>query len=135
MREELWLFLTAESAVIGRAHTWGGGRMRIAVLILIAALLCPGLTYAKVQLPHRGQCRKLTKQMEQYAERASMASRRGDSLWRQSSQAHITRLEARRDRLCPDIRDSRVQKAWNEAKQIVLAVAKTAITYFTMGAY
>ena len=113
--------------------------MRIALWFLIAALAAPGLAQAKVEpykhLPYRGECRKLTRQMAQFAERVDQASGRGDRAWRESSRLHIARLEARRDRLCPDIKASRVQKAWNQAKQIVLAAAKTAITYFTFGAY
>jgi hypothetical protein len=110
--------------------------MRLAKIILIAALLIPGLAQAEAKLSHRGECRKLTKQIARYEGVVDQARSRGNQLWKKSTQMQIERLASRRDRLCPDMdRANPARRAYRQAQEIVKMAAKTAIKYFTFGTF
>jgi hypothetical protein len=81
--------------------------------------------------PHDGECRRLTRVMAVYADKADLARQRGDELWEESSIQQITRLAERRARLCPAIYAEK--PIGQELAKMLRDAAKIAFKLFTMG--
>ena len=108
--------------------------MRFIVIASALALLIAS-SAAAVQLPNRGQCRRLTNQIETHSQTVAMAERRGNALWARATQAQIDRLDQRRMKLCPDLYSPSARaQALAEMKRIAKAAAQAAVSFFTMGA-
>jgi hypothetical protein len=84
------------------------------------------------QRAHRGECRKLTKQIARYERDAKWAEERGNELWELSSQERVYRLAAERQRLCPSKRGPSSEELL--AKAAVVA-ARLALKAYSAGAF
>ena len=76
----------------------------IASLCLLLAVPTVSLLAAPAgarQTAHRGECRKLTKQIGRYVGDLEMAKERDNQLWEHENLRQIDRLAGRRARLCP----------------------------------
>ncbi len=115
-----------------------GREMRLIILLIAISLATPGSAIA-AQKSNRGQCRRLAKQMSQHAVSMEAALEQGNRLWARSLDEQMGRMASRQNRLCPDLAPSRARmaarKAYEETKQFFAAAGKTALSYFTFGAY
>jgi hypothetical protein len=84
------------------------------------------------QRAHRGECKKLTKQIARYERDAKWAEERGNELWELSSQERVYRLAAERQRLCPSKRGPTSEELL--AKAAVVA-ARLALKAYSAGAF
>ena len=88
---------------------------------------------------YRGECRRLTKQIEHYKGTIlPMAIERGNAAWEHSIDEQVQRLWHRRADLCPAYGAERTMmaRAADQARRInelVAAAGRAAITYFTGG--
>lgn len=108
--------------------------MRTAAAIASAALLALALAVPAGSYPHRGECHKLTQQMARYERDFGWAEERGNALWAQSNLRQIERLEDRRDRLCPHLREASLgEKVGSFLVDALTLAGKAAKTAFTLG--
>jgi hypothetical protein len=108
--------------------------MRIIIFVLALALLVVSSASA-LQKTNRGQCRKLGKQLEQHAASVDVAANRGNTLWAESTLQYMGQLDARRQRLCPDLYpEGNAAKAMAEMRRMLATAGKLALKFFTMGA-
>jgi len=110
----------------------------VAALALAFVAAAP-LPAAAQQDDFHAHCRTLTKQIAHFEDVASMARQRNDDLWEASTEAHIARLEDRRERLCPEYRQRQLAIAdaqfWSDMYQLMKIGAQGALRYLTFGAY
>jgi hypothetical protein len=117
---------------------------RIVVVCAFLLLLAPGAARAQFgakqevyQVPpgmvgrHNGECKRITRQIQHYAEVADMAKERGDESWEQGTLDHIVRLSERRAQLCPTLYAQK--PIGEELAKILKGAAKIAMKLFTMG--
>ena len=78
---------------------------------------------------NKAKCRRLARQIVQYANVAAEANDSGDERWEQSSVAHVDRLEERWNALCAKEDDS-FARMLNRALTLG---TQLAIKYFSMG--
>jgi hypothetical protein len=83
------------------------------------------------QKAHRGECRKLTKQIARYDRDAGWAKERGNELWEYSSRERLYRLAAEREKLCPSVKGPTTEELLADA---ALMAAKLAAAAYTQGA-
>ncbi|MCP5042940.1 MAG: hypothetical protein GY944_18090 [bacterium] len=108
--------------------------MRLAVLVISLALVV-STSAAAVQKPNRGQCRRIAKQLDNHAVSVDRAKARGNALWARASLEQMARLEARRERLCPDLYPQGTRaKAMLEMAEFLKTAGKTALSVLTFGA-
>jgi hypothetical protein len=82
------------------------------------------------------QCRRLTRQIDQYKGVAEMAANRGDRLWLKGTLNHVQRLSDRRIKQCPQFdqpSQAEVMAQW--LKETAHIAAKGFIRYMTFGIY
>ncbi len=120
-------------------------QLRSTVLILVVSTwMIAGVGYASspeagAQGNYRGQCRRLTKQINHFEGTVlPRAIKQGNRGWEKNASAHIERLWHRRADLCPAYGAERtlLRKAADDArkvKQLVVAAGKAAATYFSGG--
>jgi hypothetical protein len=84
------------------------------------------------QRVHRGECKRLTKQIARYERDADWAEERGNELWELSSEERVYRLAAERQRLCPSKKGPSTEELL--AKAAVVA-ARLALKAYTHGAF
>jgi hypothetical protein len=115
-----------------------GREMRLTVLLIAILLASSGPALASNK-SNRGQCRKLTKQMSVHAASMDAARAQRNVLWARSLDEQMMRMAQRRDRLCPDIAEDQAYQVlierYEQTKQFLAAAGKTALSYFTFGAY
>jgi len=85
------------------------------------------------QMPHRGDCIRLTKQLLRYAGDVEMARARENALWEEATKQHMSRLALRRAELCPSI-VAKEDPFWRDLGRILGVAAVAAVKYFTWGA-
>lgn len=108
--------------------------MRLILIATALAFLVSTSAFA-TQLPNRGQCKRLTKQIDNHAMSVRRAEGRGNALWARATLQQIERLDQRRERLCPDLYGpSQSELAMEELKRLAKMAAKGAVSFFTMGA-
>ena len=119
---------------------------RIAPAVLLAFVVSlPGASTASTPEAserghYRGQCRRLTKQIDHFEESVlPMAIERGNRAWEQATNEQIERLWHRRADLCPEYGAERtmLRKAADNMRKfnkLVAAAGRAALTYFTGGA-
>ncbi len=115
--------------------------MRIAKPLVLAGALVmvlgvvPGAPADAQQMPHRAQCHKLTQQIARYERDVQWAQQRDNALWEESTLAHIDRLAARRERLCPGVytKPNPLVVAGRVMGELVNTAAKLARSYFLRG--
>ena len=108
--------------------------MRLIIIATALALLVATSSFA-TQLPNRGQCKRITKQIDTHSMTVRRAQSQGNALWARATMAQIERLDRRRARLCPDMYGpSQAELAMAELKKLAKMAAKGAVTFFTMGA-
>lgn len=109
------------------------------VLLLIAILLASSGPALAVQKSNRGQCKRLTKQMSVHAVSMDRARAQKNVLWARSLDEQMGRMMHRRNRLCPDLEESRALRAairsYEQTKKFIAEAGKLALRYFTFGAY
>lgn len=111
----------------------------LVVLLFVASLAAPaaGQTVEQsfpMQMPHRAECIKLTKQLIRYAGDVERARERGNELWEEATMQHIGRLTVRRQELCPQI-VAQEDPALRKIGQLLGLAAIAALKYFTWGAF
>ena len=80
---------------------------------------------------HNGECKRITRQIEHYAEVADMAKDRGNDNWYEGTVDQIGRLSERRAQLCPT---QYVNKPiGQELAKILKGAAKIALKLFATG--
>jgi hypothetical protein len=99
----------------------------LGVVLAILWIAGPGLA---VNTPHRGDCRKLTRQIARYERDAKWADQRGNALWEDASRDRAKALTARRDDLCPQYKKP---NPLAQAADLIAAAAKAAAPYFIPG--
>jgi hypothetical protein len=106
--------------------------VRPVVLIALVAVIALGIAAPVAAYPHRAECQKLTQQMARYERDLGWALERDNELWAEANVRQIAHLEARRDRLCPHLREpgfgERIGAALMQALVLSAKVAKTAFT-------
>lgn len=108
--------------------------MRFMILASVLALMVASSALA-VQLPNRGQCRQITRQIETHSHSVAMAKQRGNDMWARATQAQIERLDQRRMKLCPDLYSPSARaQALAEMKRLAKMAAQAALSFLTMGA-
>jgi len=114
----------------------------LVVLGLVLGLAAPALgssPEAGERGRYRGQCRRLTKQINHYEHTVlPMAYARRNRAWAQSTSAQIELLWNRRADLCPEYGAQRtmLRRAADQArkfKQLLAAAGRAAATYFSGG--
>jgi hypothetical protein len=95
-------------------------RGRALRIFLFAALALPGPAAAEPS------CRKLDNQIAHYQDVTRMAQARGDALWEESTAAHVSRLQDRRQRICP-----KPVGVVDQLGQMVSSAADLAVKYLT----
>jgi hypothetical protein len=98
--------------------------MRVAVLVLLAAIVSPASAPAAL----RPECRRLTRQIEHYEGVAKMARERGNALWERETRRHVAELRARRIERCPQFAPK--PSPWARAKAFLGKAASAAAKYF-----
>ena len=115
--------------------------LRVAVTALVAGLWlsAPLAAQADPTPRYNAHCKRLTRQIHRYEDVADMARSRGDEMWEAGTEAHLDRLEARRDRLCPAYAEGLAKAVtaqfWKDTYELTKQAAKAAARYFTFGAY
>lgn len=109
--------------------------MRTAVLVLLVVPLGLALAAPAVaRVPHRAECHKLTQQMARYERDLGWALERDNELWADANVRQIAHLEARRDRLCPHLREPGFgERIGSALLQALILSGKVAKTAFTLG--
>lgn len=75
------------------------------------------------------ECRRITNQMERYADDIGRARERGNELWEASLVQHVNKLQERRVARCPQYaKDNSAAIFWNK---VITVAAKAAWKYFT----
>jgi hypothetical protein len=80
---------------------------------------------------HNGECKRITRQIQHYAEVADRAKERGDPNWEQGTLDHIATLSTRRAQLCPTLYAQK--PIGEELRKILKGAAQIAMKLFTMG--
>ncbi|MDJ0867392.1 MAG: hypothetical protein QNK03_14875 [Myxococcota bacterium] len=103
-------------------------------LLASCALVILVATAGPVQAakPHRGECRKLTRQITHFEGVVEMAQERDNELWELATLKHINRLAYRRAKLCPEFRGPSPRE---QMAKLLKTAGKLAIQYFTFGAF
>lgn len=99
----------------------------LAIGLAFALLAGPALAANK---GHRGECRKLSRQIVRYERDAKWADQRGDALWEDASRDRAKMLATRRADLCPQYRR---RNPLAKVADFVAAAAKAAAPYFIPG--
>lgn len=116
----------------------GGGRTvryarALGVVLAIGLIAGPILA---ANTPHRGDCRKMTRQIARYERDAKWADQRGNALWEDASKDRAKMLTARRDGMCPQYKKQNpIAAAAAKAADVIAAAAKAAAPYFIPGPY
>lgn len=108
-------------------------RFARALGVVLATLLIAGPALA-ANTPHRGDCRKMTRQIARYERDAKWADQRGNALWEDASKDRVKALTTRRNGMCPQYKKPNpIAQAAAKAADMVAAAAKAAAPYFIPG--
>ena len=109
----------------------GGRSVRLArTLGVVLAVLLIAAPLLAVNQPHRGECRRLTRQIARYERDVRWADQRDDERWEDASQDRAEQLSTRRADLCPQFRR---RNPLAQAADFIAAAAKAAAPYFIPG--
>jgi len=97
---------------------------------VVLAVLLVAVPMLAVKKPHRGECRRLTRQIARYERDVRFADRRDDERWEDASQDRAQQLVTRRADLCPQYRR---RNPLAQAADFIAAAAKAAAPYFIPG--
>jgi hypothetical protein len=115
----------------------GGSAVRFAraLGVVLAILMIAGPILA-ANTPHRGDCRKMTRQIARYERDAKWADQRGNALWEDASKDRAKSLTLRRNDMCPQYKKPNpLAQAAAKAADMIAAAAKAAAPYFIPGPY
>ena len=101
---------------------------RITGVVLVVLLSAAPML--AVNKPHRGECKRLTRQIARYERDVRFADQRDNQLWEDASEDRAEQLSARRVDLCPEYRK---RNPLAEAADFIAAAAKAAAPYFIPG--
>ena len=105
--------------------------MRFArTLGVVLVVLLSAAPMLAVNKPHRGECKRLTRQIARYERDVRFADQRDNELWEDASEERAKMLSTRRADLCPEYRK---RNPLAEAADFVAAAAKAAAPYFIPG--
>lgn len=99
----------------------------------LAVVLAVGLSAGPLlaaNAPHRGECKRLTRQIARYERDGRMADQRDDQLWEDASKNRAEQLSVRRADLCPQYRK---RNPLAQAADFIAEAAKAAAPYFIPG--
>lgn len=111
----------------------------LALIFLMAAAASASSPEAGERGRYRGQCKKLTKQIDHYENTVlPMALDRGNRAWADATNSQVERLWHRRADLCPEYGAERtaMRKAADNIRrfnQLIAAAGRAAATYFSGG--
>lgn len=115
----------------------------VACVLALAFVLAPAALASTPEAGerghYRGQCKRLTTQIEHYEGTVlPMARERNNRAWEDATAAQVERLWHRRADLCPEYGAQRtmLRRAADQARkfnQLVAAAGRAAVTYFTGG--
>jgi hypothetical protein len=80
--------------------------------------------------PHRGECKRLTRQMARYDRDAGWAREQGNELWEDASRERVKQLAARRAELCPQYRR---RNPFAQLGNLIANAARVAAPYLIPG--
>ena len=104
------------------------------ILLVVTLSLVLASSAGAVQKAHRGQCKRIAKQLNNHAVSVDQAQRQGNALWARANVAQMNRLDHRRARLCPDLYPQSARaKALEEMKRLAKMAGKAALSFFTLG--
>ena len=104
--------------------------MRFAKLGVVLVVLLSAAPMLAVNKPHRGECKRLTRQIARYERDVRWADQRDNQLWEDASKDRAEQLSARRVDLCPEYRKP---NPLAQAADFIAAAAKAAAPYFIPG--
>lgn len=113
--------------------------MGLALGMLFADASVASTADASKQGNYRGQCKRLTTQIEHYELTVlPMATSRGNQAWADATNAQVERLWNRRADLCPEYGAERtmMRKTADQIRkfnQLMALAGRAAVTYFTGG--
>ena len=114
--------------------------MRLTVVLIVMVLvLLPMAAFAQPGSVNRGECRRMTKQIDRYENTVlKLAKQRGNKLWENATTDQISRMKNRRADHCPMYYEerkmlARMKKQADDAARVMKAAAKAASKYFTGG--
>lgn len=116
-----------------------GAVLGLALVFLMAAAASASSPEAGERGRYRGQCKKLTKQIDHFENTIlPMALDRGNHVWAEATNSQVERLWHRRADLCPEYGAQRtaMRKAAENIRrfnQLIAAAARAAATYFSGG--
>lgn len=123
-----------------QSRLWIVGPLLLALLAAPVALADGERRLASESGRYRGECRRLTKQIEHFEETVlPMAIARGNRGWEQATNDQIERLWHRRADLCPEYGAERtfLQKAADRTRRFnkfMASAGRAALAFFTGGA-
>ena len=97
---------------------------------VVLAVLLIAVPVLAVNTPHRGECRRLTRQIARYERDVRFADQRDNQLWEDASKDRAEQLSTRRADLCPQYRK---RNPLAQAADFIAAAAKAAAPYFIPG--
>ena len=100
-----------------------------ALLLLFAMPAAAGAQQQQASVS-RGECAKMTRQIEHYATVADRARERKNVKWEEHTLQHIGRISDRRARLCPEYRE---RPAGEELLKMLKTAARIATKLYTWG--
>ena len=105
--------------------------MRFArALGVVLVILWIGAPALAVNAPHRGECRRMTRQIARYERDARWADQRDNQPWEAASKQRAKALTARRNDACPQYKK---RNPLAKVADAIAAAAKAAAPYFIPG--
>jgi len=111
-------------------------RATVAALLL---WLVPGVAGAETPvarpLAHPAECARLRKQIDHFEGMADRAEAKGNAMWTERTEQHVSLLRERQQERCPnDVPDDSAKQAFLAFMSLLKVAGKAALTYFTFGA-
>ena len=101
----------------------------VCVVLVVAWIAGPALAANK---PKRGECMRMTRQIERYERDAKWADQRDDELWEDASKDRVKKLKARREKRCQQFKVKKKNPVTAFA-DLVADAAKAAAPYVIPG--
>jgi len=100
---------------------------------LIVALLLPALPAAAGPQQNPAICVRLAHQLVHYDTMKQRAAAMGNSMWADRFAAHIDKLEDDHAAHCPE--SAKANKTAQQLRDLLVMAGRSAMTFFTLGAF